>query len=249
MLGTIRKTGKILQLFDRDNPEWGVSEVSDRLGYAKSSTHDLMSSLAEIGLLQPTDRGRYRLGWKLVELGQTLAATTELRAIARPILEELSAEYRESVQLGLMDAGMVIYLDKIEGKRPIRVELNEFAPRIHPHCTALGKILLAGQPWSQIEEIVTRNELIRLTENTITDLEQLKIEVARVREEGFAFDMEEMMLDLCCVAAPIRDFTGRVVAALSQSVPAFRFQRSRNELRRATVDSANRISRRLGHHR
>ncbi|MFK7801103.1 MAG: IclR family transcriptional regulator [Anaerolineae bacterium] len=249
MLGTIKKAGDILQLFGRETPEWGVSEVSERLGYAKSSTHDLMSSLAEIGLLQLTDRGRYRLGWRLVDLGQALVATTEMRAVARPVLDELSAEYRESIQLGLMDAGMVIYLDKLEGKQPIRVELNDFGPRIHPHCTALGKILLAGQPWSQIEEIVTRNELIRMTENTITDLEQLKIEVARVREEGFAFDMEEMMLDLCCVAAPIRDFTGRIVAAVSQSVPAYRFQRSRNELRRATVSAAETISRRLGHYR
>ncbi|MFT5196179.1 MAG: IclR family KDG regulon transcriptional repressor [Cellvibrionaceae bacterium] len=249
MLGTIRKTGDILELFGRDAPEWGVSEVSERLGSAKSSTHDLMSSLAEIGLLQQTDKGRYRLGWKLVDLGQTLLATTELRAVARPVLEELSAEYRESIQLGLMDAGMVIYLDKVEGKQPIRVELNEFGPRIHPHCTAIGKILLAGQPWSQIEEIVTRNELVRMTENTITHLEQLKIEVARVREEGFAFDMEEMMLDLCCVAAPVRDFTGRIVAAISQSVPAYRFQRSRNELRRGTVNAAHQISRRLGYYR
>lgn len=249
MLGTIKKTGDILQLFGRDAPEWGVSEVSDQLGFAKSSAHDLMSSLAEIGLLQLTDKGRYRLGWKLVDLGQALVATTELRAVARPILEELSAEYRESIQLGLMDAGMVIYLDKISGKQPIRVELNEFGLRVHPHCTALGKILLAGQSWSQIEEIVTRNELVRMTENTITDLEQLKIEVARVREEGFAFDMEEMMLDLCCIAAPVRDFTGRIVAAISQSVPAYRFQRSRNELRRGTVNAAEGISRRLGYYR
>ena len=248
MLGTIKKTGEILTLFDRDAPEWGVSEVSELLGYAKSSTHDLMSSLAEIGLLQQTDKGRYRLGWMLVDLGQALVATTELRAVARPVLEELAAEYRESTQLALMDAGMVLYLDQISGTRPIRVVMNDIGPRVHPHCTALGKILLAGQPWSQIEEIVTRNELLRLTENSITDLEQLKIEVARVRQEGFAFDQEEMMGDLCCVAAPIRDYTGRVVAAISQSVPAYRFQRSRNELRRATVDAAGQISRRLGHY-
>lgn len=248
MLGTIKKTGKILQLFDRETPEWGVSEVAEMLGYAKSSTHDLMSSMAEIGLLQQTDRGRYRLGWKLVDLGQTLVNTTELRAVARPLLEELSAEYRESTQLALMDAGMVLYLDKISGKQLIRAVLNDFGPRVHPHCTALGKTLLAGQPWSQIEEIVTRNELVRMTENTIIDLEQLKIEVARVREEGFAFDMEETMLDLCCVAAPVRDYTGRTVAAISQSVPAYRFQRTRNELRRATVGTAGTISRRLGYY-
>ncbi len=249
MLGTIKKTGEILQLFDRDSPEWGVSEVADLLGYAKSSTHDLMSSLAEIGLLQQTDKGRYRLGWKLVDLGQALVATTELRAVARPVLEELAAGYRESTQLALMDAGMVLYLDRISGTQPIRVVMTDMGPRVHPHCTALGKILLSAQPWSQIEEIVTRNELIRMTENSITDLEQLKIEVARVREEGFAYDQEEMMTDLCCVAAPVRDYTSRVVAAISVSVPAYRFQRSRNELRRATLEAAGQISRRLGYYR
>jgi DNA-binding IclR family transcriptional regulator len=87
MLTTLLKAGQILSLFDRDHVEWRISDVAAKLKIPKSSAHDLMSSLTHIGLLSQTDEGRYRLGWKLVQLSETLQMTTELRSVAQPVME------------------------------------------------------------------------------------------------------------------------------------------------------------------
>src|SRR3990172_5554971 len=103
MLQTIHKTGELLALFDRDHAEWGVREAAAKLKMAKSSTHDLMASLAQLGFLNKTEDNRYRLGWRLVTLSETLLATTELRREARPVIEDLAAQYQETIHLAILD--------------------------------------------------------------------------------------------------------------------------------------------------
>jgi DNA-binding IclR family transcriptional regulator len=248
MLQTIEKASEVLALFDREHPEWGVREVAEALGVAKSSAHDLLTSLEQVGLLGKNDEGRYRLGWRLVTLSETLLATTELRREARPIMEELAEQYRETIHLAVLDDTKVVYVDKLEGKQAVRVELTSLGTRLYAHCSALGKVLLAYQPEENVKRIIKAEGLPRFTANTITDANELEQTLAKVRRQGYATDQEEILPDLCCIGAPIYNHTGQVIAAISMSIPAYRFQRSQVEFRKAVMRTGKTISERLGYY-
>jgi DNA-binding IclR family transcriptional regulator len=246
MLQTLQKASEVLALYDRDHTEWGVREVAEKLKIAKSSAFDLLSSLAQIGFLNKTEDSRYRLGWRLVMMSETLLATTELRQEARPVLEELAAQYKETIHLAVLDDTKVVYADKLEGQQAVRVELTSLGTRLYPHCSALGKVLLAYIPEEEVRRIVQQAGLPRMTANTITDEEELQQSLAKIRKQGYAYDLEEILPDLCCVGAPIYNYSGQVIAAVSMSIPAYRFRRAQKEYRDAIVRTAKIISERLG---
>lgn len=248
MLQTIQKAGELLALFDRDHADWGVREVALKLKMAKSSTHDLMTSLAKLGLLNKTENNRYRLGWRLVTLSETLLATTELLREARPVMEELAAQYQETIHLAVLDDTQAVYVDKLEGRQAVRVELTSLGARLYAHCSALGKVLLAYRSEEEVKRIIRTTGLPKFTPNTITAEEELGQALAKIRKQGYAYDLEEIMLDLCCVGAPIYDHNGQVIAAISMSLPAYRFRRSQTEYRDAVVRTAKIISERLGYY-
>jgi DNA-binding IclR family transcriptional regulator len=248
MLQTIQKAGELLALYDRDHTEWGVREAASRLKIAKSSAHDLMSSLAELGFLNKTEENRYRLGWRLVTLSETLLATTELRKEARPVMEELAAQYQETIHLAVLDGTQAVYVDKLEGRQAVRVELTSLGARLYAHCSALGKVLLAYTPEEEVKRIIRTAGLPRFTAHTITEEEELLQSLIKIRKQGYAYDMEEILPDLCCVGAPIYNHAGQVIAAISMSVPAYRFRRSQTEYRDAIVRTAKIISERLGYY-
>ena len=248
MLQTIQKAGELLALYDRDHTEWGVREAATKLKIAKSSAHDIMASLAKLGFLNRTEANRYRLGWRLVTLSETLLATTELRKEARPVMEELAAQYQETIHLAVLDDTQAVYVDKLEGRQAVRVELTSLGARLYAHCSALGKVLLAYSSEEDVRRIIETGGLPRFTPNTITDEEELSQALAKIRKQGYAYDLEEILLDLCCVGAPIYNHTGQVIAAISMSIPAYRFRRSQTEYRDAIVRAAKSISARLGYY-
>ncbi len=248
MLQTLQKAGELLALFDRDHTDWGVREVASKLKMAKSSTHDLMSSLAQLGILNKTEDNRYRLGWRLVTLSETLLATTELLREARPVMEELAARYQETIHLAVLDDTQAVYVDKLEGRQAVRVELTSLGARLYAHCSALGKVLLAYCSEGEVKRIIRTAGLPQFTSNTITDEEELKQALIKIRKQGYAYDLEEIMIDLCCVGAPIYNHTGQVVAAISMSLPTYRFRRSQTEYRDAVIRTAKAISARLGYY-
>jgi DNA-binding IclR family transcriptional regulator len=248
MLQTIQKAGELLGLYDRDHTEWGVREAATKLKIAKSSAHDLMSSLAQLGFLNRTEENRYRLGWRLVTLSETLLATTELRKEAHPVMEELAARYQETIHLAVLDGTQVVYVDKLEGRQAVRVELTSLGARLYAHCSALGKVLLAYSPEEQVKHIVQTAGLPRFTDHTITEEEDLMQNLIKIRKQGYAYDMEEILLDLCCVGAPIHNYAGQVIAAISMSIPAYRFRRSQTKYREAVMRTAKIISERLGYY-
>ena len=248
MLQTIQKAGDLLALYDRDHTEWGVREVAAQLKMAKSSTHDLMASLAKLGFLTKTDGNRYRLGWRLVTLSETRLATTELRKEARPVMEDLATHYQETIHLAVLDDTQAVYVDKLEGRQAVRVELTSLGARLYAHCSALGKILLAYSTEQEVKRIIRTAGLPRFTQYTITDEEELVQALAKIRKQGFAYDMEEILPDLCCVAAPIYNHAGQAIAAISMSIPAYRFRRSQTEFRDGVIRAAKTISQRLGYY-
>jgi DNA-binding IclR family transcriptional regulator len=247
MLSTIRKSGWVLELFDVQHPERGVSEVATSLRIPKSSAHELLSTMADVGLLRRTATGRYRLGWKILGLSHVLVSSTELLAEARPVMTELVRRYGENVHLAVLDGDLVTYVEKVQGTRAIQIAVTWVGSRLPAHCSAVGKVLLASRPWTEVEEILERQGMRPLTPRTTRTPARLRAELEEVTAVGFAYDLEEAVPDLCCVAAPIYDYTQQVIAAISLSVPAYRFHRSRDVYREAIVAAARAISRNMGY--
>jgi DNA-binding IclR family transcriptional regulator len=247
MLQTVHKAAEVLSLFSVEHPEWGISELSKALTFPKSSTSALVSTLTEQGLLRRTSTGRYKLGWQVMALSQILLSTTDFRTEARPVMESLIARFGETVHLATIENGQVIYVDKLQGTRAVQVSVTGVGYRLPAHCSGVGKVILAGRPWKEVLQILACRGMPALTSHTITTPEAFKDELERVSTQGYACDMEEAVEELCCVAAPILDHSGEVVAAMSLSVPAYRFQQFKDQYRLAIVGATKQVSENLGY--
>lgn len=244
---TVRKAGRVLGLFSVEQPEWGVSEVAGMLGCPKSSASVLMAALAEQGLLRRTNARRYKLGWRIMAMSQVLLQTTEFRAEARRAMEYLVSLFGETVHLAALERGQVIYVDKMQGTRAVRVSVTAVGGKFPAHASGVGKAILAHLSWEEVEEILASEGMPALTPNTITEPERFREELEAVLARGYSYDLEEGAPELCCVAAPIRDHSGEVVASMSLSVPAYRFEQSKDRYRAALVATARTVSENLGY--
>jgi DNA-binding IclR family transcriptional regulator len=246
VLSTLQKSGDVLDLFTVCHPEWGVTEVAHAQELPKSSAHALLSTLTEMGLLQRTGDNRYRLGWRVLVLARVIAETSDLRDEGRRRMRQLVNRYGETMHMGALDRGEVVYIDKLEGTNAVRIGVTGMGARLPAHCTALGKILLAARPVAEVERIIAEHPLKRYTPKTIHEEATLFDELERVRTQGYAYDDEEALKDICCISAPVLDASRSIVVALSLSAPAFRFKANRAEYTGAIVKAAAEISARVG---
>jgi IclR family KDG regulon transcriptional repressor len=247
VLNTLIKANDVLSLFSANRPEWGVSELASALNMSTSTMHDLLITMAHVGLLQHTTQRRYRLGWHLLTFSQTLLQTTEFRVEARVQMERLVNQLGETVHLAVLDDNMAFYVEKMQGRQPGQVSITSLGGRLHAHSAALGKVLLADQPGQNVRRLMEERGMPAFTAHTITTYEALVAELKRVRGQGYAVDREENIEDLCCIAAPIRDYTERVIAAMSLSVPAYRFPHHKEQYRQSLVQASQSVSQRLGY--
>lgn len=248
LVHSVLKALDVLEAFSQEEPVLGVTELSRRLGLAKSTTHSLLATLKSRGYVEEDPAtNRYHLGVKLLELSQAVRANVEIRDRASTLLRELAQFSREAVYLTVLHGDHSVYIYAIEapGRILARSAIGGRAPL---HCTAVGKAKLAFQPPEEIDRIIRRVGLRRFTPNTITDPEKLKAELALVRERGYAVDNEEHEIGIRCVGAPIRDETGAVIASCSISGPAGRMTDERiAELAPQVMRVAAAISQRLGY--
>lgn len=242
-LNTVEKIGRVLDLFTREQPEWGVSEVATELGVPRSSVHALMSSLVDIGVLRWRLGGRYRVGWRVLELADVHRSLTDVRAVARPVMERLVLEHGETCHVAVAEQRQVMYIDRYMGTHNITVQGVPVGTRLEPYCTSVGKVLMAFIDQAEMDDYLATVPRRRFTAATITDAAVLKQELAKIRETGVAFDMGEAVDDVRCVAAPVRDELGEVIAAISLSSPVSRFEKHRETYTRAVRRAANEISR------
>jgi len=225
----------------------GITELSRRLGLGKSTVHRLCATLEHHGyLVRDPGTGRYRLSMRGFQIGSHALDALDLPARAMPALEALGAATEETVHLAVLDGADAIFIGKVEGPRPLRL-YSQVGRRCPAHCTAVGKVLLAGAAPGRRAPAAAR-PLKRYTAKTITSAADLERELEGVRRRGYATDDEEFEDGIRCIAAPIRDHRGRVVAAVSVSVPAGRLPRSRTAaLTDQVVQTARRVSDGLGH--
>ena len=237
----------MLTLFTLETPEWGISELAHALGWSTSTTHDLAASLAQIGLLKQGSKRRYTVGYRVLELSHVVLGSSTLQTEARKGMEQFAAKYDETILLGVLAGGKVLFADKIASKHFATNLLSTPDGRFFTHCTASGKILLAHASTDIWNYILNEHGLTSMTPKSIQSLATLTDELERIREQGHAYAFEEAVLGLGCVAAPVFDYSGQVVASLTIAADIQQFERHLDDYRRAIVRTANQVSRRLGH--
>ena len=246
---TVINALRVLDAF-RHAEDFGVTELSRELALHKNNVFRLLATLENHGYVEQTADERYRLGLRALELGQAFLRGRQLVRRARPVMEQLAAEVRESVHLATLREYEVVFLDGVEADRLVKAGTRE-GQRLPVHCTAAGKVLmsLAPQPLREnFERSIARQGLSLHTERTIVDTTKLFDHLRAVASEGFAMDFEECEEGLVCAAAPVFGPTGEVLAALSISGPAYRLgeERMHREIAPHLTGAAGRLSRELG---
>jgi DNA-binding IclR family transcriptional regulator len=208
-----------------------------------SSVHHLLRTLQARGLVeQDPDSKLYSLGVRTVHLGDAYLASLDLYGIAEPALRDVSGDCGETVILAALDGMTITTLALIPGRCSARSS-GAATDRHNAHATALGKILLASLPPGDVTEMVAEAGMTRFTPNTLGALRQLEAHLEQVRQQGYALDLQELQLGLCCVAVGVANHCGQVVASVGVSVPVARFD---DERRHALVDLLRGTSRRIG---
>jgi DNA-binding IclR family transcriptional regulator len=196
-------------------------------------------------LNQREKRGKYTLGFKLLEYSAKIKGTVKIRDVVLPFLQNLAEELGESVNLAIFDADSAIYIDHIESNKTLRTFTAE-GNRVPLHCTGVGKVFLAYMKEDMAKSLV--KSMPRFTDNTIVSFNKLAVELKNIKQEGIAVDNGEMEIGVRCVAAPIIDWNGNVAAAISVSVPSARLNDSNMSSLKSTVKKyASQISHSMGH--
>ncbi len=245
---TALKALAVLELLAPSRDGLGLNEIARRLTSSRGSTLRILGALERKALVsQDPATKHYRLTLRLLELGTQVLDHIEIQDVAKPHLQSLSQRSGETAHLGVLDGWDVIFVGKAEPANPIRLH-SRVGRRVPSHCTAMGKILVAALPESQLQLYMATHPLTRLTPRTITSKVDWMSHLDRVRKRGYAVDSEEHRDGICCVGAPVRAHQGETVAAVSISGPAFRMHGEKiPALTRLVMDAATAISSALGY--
>jgi IclR family KDG regulon transcriptional repressor len=247
-VSALEKALNVLEHMSSLEADIDLGSLARALRLPKSTLLRLLTTLKRHNLVHQDERTRrFRLGWALIYLGRAANQAFSLVELVHPFLQRLSKQVGETANLVLLERNHAVYVDQvvsdsiIRGVPPVGAELGL-------HCTAAGKVLLAFQPPDRRERILAQIPLPELTAKTITDPAHLRQALRRVQRQGYAVDDEESEVGGRCVAAPLRDKEGRVVAALSIVGPSSRFRRTAMPvLLRSVLGATAEISRHLGY--
>jgi IclR family KDG regulon transcriptional repressor len=238
---------RILLILGENGGPLGVNEVSRRLDIDKSTTHRIMSTLCGQGFVeQDSETRKYMLGLRVIEVAALKLRGIRLLKVARSAIQELMSQSRETVHLAVQAEGEVMYLDSEQYAGVITVNTT-IGGRAPVHSSAVGKALLCGLSAEEVDRILAIKGLQRFTEKTIVDPRQFYQHLQQSRERGYGLDDEETDLGVRCLAAPVLDHRGSVVAAVGISGPTQRMQFDRIPILAHLVkECASKISRQLG---
>ena len=248
---SVKRAFLILDLLRDNGAGMGVSDVANALGLSTTTAHRLLQTLVACKAVQQDPNNRYySLSPYMLLYGKAVLDRFDFIRSAHPLLGELSKTVGETVFMGILDDFDLVYVDHVDSLDHVLRMTPQIGRRHTSHTTSLGKVLLANLDPGQIQTFLSRGELPRLTENTITNPEELKKELETVRQNGYAVDREETEIGICCVGAPIFGVDGRVVAAISVSGPSSRLRKKGLEtfLKDNVQYTAARISQLLAAH-
>lgn len=245
---SLERALKILEVLGNNQKGLGVTELAHEVDLHKSTVHRLLGTLVQRGFVeQDSDTERYKLGLKIIELSNKMLTNMEIRQEARPYLEQLMEYANEVVHLCVLRQGEVVYIDKVECPSTIRM-YSQIGRRGPVHCTGVGKAILAYLPEEEVVRILQEKGMPRKTANTITEIDAMLIHLEEIRTQGYSIDEVENELGIRCVAAPVWDHSGQVVASISIAGPESRVTKERvPELAIKLKETGLEISRRLGY--
>src|SRR5579864_7465872 len=219
---SVERTLDILESLVELGSEVGLVEISQAVALPLATVHRLLGTLIQRGYVKQNQQNRkYALGFRALQMGHDMRQRFSLRLEARPFLQRLVQRVGESANLAVLDDGEVVYIDQAQSSRILRM-FTQVGNRLPVHSTGSGKALLAYLPSDVVTGILRRFGLTARTPRTITDSKQFLDELAKTRERGFALDDEEQEEGVRCLAVPVRDASGQVVASLSVSGPVTR---------------------------
>ena len=245
---SIQRAMQVIEHLTRHGGQ-SVRGLSRSLGFPLGSTHRLLTDLEVEGVVERTADDKWEASYRLLHLAGLQYERIQLPQLARPLLEQLAAETRETTFLAVPSQDSIVYLDKVQSDQQMQLYV-ELGTRRPLHCTGLGKAILAFQPQARRERFLAGARLEALTPNTITDPVLLALELERIREQGYATDREEILLGVHCIAVPLLNYAGHVVGGISiaGSTPRIGSERFDGLVRRVTA-VGDAISTRLGYAR
>lgn len=248
MLKSLARGAQALQCFTPDAPSLPLTDIAEKLGIPKGSAYRLVSTLEKLGFIeQDPGTKQYRLGVKVLALGQAYLSGLEYPDVALPHLEELAIDTRESASMAILDDGEIVYVARASIRRVMSSNLF-VGSRLPSYCTSMGKVLLAHLSPSQLDEVLARVDIQRHTHKTVANEAALRSTFPAILEQGYAISDRELDLTLRSIAAPIHGPGGRVVAAINVSTFASRVPEE--ELEKTIIprllETAHTISNALG---
>jgi DNA-binding IclR family transcriptional regulator len=248
LINSILRACRVLKCLAHDKDQFKISELANQLNLDRSTTYRILLSLEKCGLVEKNPKtGEYCLGVGVFEVGSAYLRGIDLVQVAKPIMADLALKVQETVHLAVLSETEILYLDKVDSPRSVGV-ISKIGQRGPVYCTALGKVLLAHLPEEERSRIIKQVKFHRFTPRTITSPRKLIQELTGIKKRGHALDRREIEEEVECIAAPIRDHTGKVIASLSVSGPQKKIQ---TVLERQVVGevrkAASLISSRLGY--
>lgn len=245
--GSIQVIERMMSLLDalgRSPDPVPLKHLAQATGLHPSTAHRILAAMAASRIVERHDAGTYRLGIRLLELGNLVKSRLNIREVAAPYMQALHERIGEAINLGIRHEDEIVYIERTSSGRSLVRVVYLVGGRAPLHLTSVGKLFLAEDPPESVRAYARRTGLPGKTATSLTSLPALERELDRIRRHGIAFDNEEAETGLKCVAAPIHDDEGRLVAALSVSAPV---DRHKPEWASQVRDTADAIARALGY--
>ena len=245
----VKSAERVLEIFNtlaENTQGLTCKEISQKLGYAASSTFELLKTLVENGYLQMNENKKYFLGAMLIRLGNIVNDNLDLKNIIKPHLVELMNILLETIFLGMLSKNSIIYIDKVRSNQTVATNAN--VGSLKPlYCTGLGKIILAFMKEEKLHEVLEEIEFKKYTQNTISGKEKFIEKLKEYKNQGYAIDDEEIEEGLWCLAVPIYDSKGEVNLAISVSGPKERMLAKKELITETMLKKSKEISQLLGY--
>lgn len=242
------KACSVIKVISDNGGEAGISQISKTTDLSKSTIFRILYTLQENGIVEKNPSNeRYKLGIFFLKAGEQVKCSINLGKVSEPVMEQLSKETGETINIGVPYENGALIIESVYGEASLLV--SNLDPLFPLYCSGIGKVLMCRFTQKELESYFSDIHLTSRTINTIVDLNSMKAELSKIKAQGYSIDNEENEYGLLCIAAPIYDASGRLIAGISASGPVSRMYKVKgvDEIRKAVVAAAATISRKLGY--